>query len=190
MNKKTNGQQVTPGPRQIPREDSIRCWRLFDALDAFALRKFGHLFENRDPITPFELRHKVRRTWQAEPGFIEEFLQNTQLSVEDQDCVRSWEMKVSGDFLVLKSFTNFVVFFSAETKQYYAVKGLHDDFPVVFLQRSIPLSVEAVLYPYRDCIIWDGVIGIRELRFAKILAEGFAAEADRAVATNRIVTQL
>lgn len=175
--------------RMIGYDEAMRCIALLDKLDRFGFIKF------KMPYNPFrevtnEMRIAVRKLWQHDSQFIEQFLvSNQQLSFDDADIIRRWDQKVSGEFLILKYYREYAVFLCMETSKYYAVKALTDDFTIVLSCRD-PLMVEATLYPYKEHIIWDGIVMLSNIVFGKSMSTSFAESADMAQANGKIIQQI
>lgn len=178
-----------PSSRQLPYNDAMRCIKLFDSLDKFALVKFNIDCDESDGID-YQLRSSVRQLWQKDRKFITEFLAaHKELPPEDVSCVRTWRKNVNGEFVLLKYYREYAIFYSLKAKNYYAVKALTQDFKVVFPERA-PLILETTLYTYNDHIIWDGIASVTNLKFGKNMTRSFAEEADEARENGILVMQL
>jgi hypothetical protein len=94
--------------------------------------------------------------------YIDGFIQENQdtLSPEEVEILRSWKLAVKGKFFVerhLKKHSIFVQTSDTKNKMVYAVLGLNEPLTEFFPSSYLPLMVEAVLLPFKDQIISDGL---------------------------------
>ena len=106
------------------------------------------------PLDP-SLANKVKDVVWAEDALREQFLAegSADLGPEERDLVASWTHRVSGNFVILKHLQKHSVFLKEDT---YGVLGIYTPLEVMF--PSVPVFVEAVLIPFRDVIITDGLL--------------------------------
>jgi hypothetical protein len=106
------------------------------------------------PLDP-SLANKVKDVVWAEDALREQFLAEgaADLGREERDLVASWTHRVSGNFVILKHLQKHSVFLKEDA---YGVLGIYTPLEVMF--PSVPMFVEAVLIPFRDVIITDGLL--------------------------------
>ena len=93
---------------------------------------------------------------------IDGFIQENQgtLSPEEIEILHSWKQAIKGKFFIerhLKKHSIFVQTSDTKNKAVYAVLGLNDPLTEFFPGAHLPLMVEAVLLPFKDQIISDGL---------------------------------
>ena len=79
------------------------------------------------------------------------------LSEEELQIVRSWKQAIVGDFYIERLLKRYAVFIG-EDNTVYGVVGLLDDFDELFHKSELPRFVKALLLPFRDKIIYDGLL--------------------------------
>jgi hypothetical protein len=106
------------------------------------------------PIDP-SLAIKIKDVVWADDALREQFLAegSAGLGREERDLVASWAHRVSGNFVILKHLRKHSIFLKEDT---YGVVGIYSPLEVMF--PYVPVFVEAVLIPFRDVIITDGLL--------------------------------
>ena len=90
---------------------------------------------------------------------IDEYLaQHKEIIEEHRAIILGWKNFVKGRFLIERHLKKGSIFISFEEEDVYQVVGINNSIEEIFLFFSIPLLVEATLYPFRDVIITDGLI--------------------------------
>ena len=140
------------------------------------------------PLDP-SLASKIKDVVWAEDALREQFLAEgaADLGREERELVASWTHRVSGNFVILKHLQKHSIFLKEDA---YGVLGIYTPLEVMF--PSVPMFVEAVLIPFRDVIITDGLIrspGIH-LTFGGGARRMMNAQYSEARATGRVHTTL
>jgi len=106
------------------------------------------------PIDP-SLANKIKDVVWAEDVLREQFLAEgaADLGREERDLIASWTHRVSANFVILKHLQKHSIFLHEDV---YGVLGIYTPLEVMF--PSVPVFVDAVLIPFRDVIITDGLI--------------------------------
>lgn len=167
-----------------------QCVELFSQLDAFHAEFEiidGKKYVVIDDMNNF--RFRVREIWQNEPEAIDDFITETEspLSAEDKQLVLSWKKGIRGTFIVVKLYPEYGVFCLPETGDMYAVKGLNDGIGDLLRRVRLPCFITTALFPYKQAIIWDGIIGVGEAAIGKDLAEELIAECEKARANGTLI---
>ncbi len=105
-------------------------------------------------------RWKVRNAFLDNVGLIEPFLAENpaDLSADERDIVSSWHQQVSGRFYAFRQLKNYMVFLSmADPPVAYGVVALTDPFEFL-IGPHLPVLVDTVLMPFKDKIIYDGLL--------------------------------
>jgi hypothetical protein len=176
---------------KLTHADAKRCIALFSKLDMFKIetldvsKKADFFIEDIN-----ELRFEARSLWQEKPAEIESFLaKNKELSAEDIQLVSSWKIHVKDQFIIMKYYQDYAVFYSREHEKYYGVKALIDSFKMLLKTKS-PIVVTTSLFPFGDCIIWDGLVNISGVSFGRNMTQSFSEDCDEARKNGQIILQL
>ncbi len=112
---------------------------------------------------------KVRNALYKNPNLLVRFVEENPkgFSQEELAIVTSWRHRVEGKFYVMRYLKQYTVFMSAkEPHHLYGVLGLYDPIKETLAQAGpLPILVEAVLLPFRDRIIYDGMIASYPILF-------------------------
>jgi len=177
---------------QLPLQDAKRCIDLFDELDSFVIRT-GNIFKRGEKIVVEdvnEVRLKVRSYWQKDSSFIENFISSTKtLSQDDIDVLIKWKNRGRSDFLILRYCSEYAVFFSEEDKKMYGVLALTENF-VDILPYEPPIMVRTSLFPYKENIIWDGLVQVFGVEFGKNFTQQFTVDFEKAKRNGELIFQL
>jgi len=145
-------------------EDAGRFYRVWWPLLTYVneeLQVFDELtVRSQDGALAFEQTVELRDALWADDDLREDFLRKNPagLSDRDLDLVSSWRTRISGSFFVERHLKRYSVFIGTEQSQVFGVKGLLTPIELLLAQRP-PNLVEAVLLPYDDQIIIDGLMG-------------------------------
>lgn len=140
-------------------EDAALFYRAWGALLTWVndLRNVVAPFPRPTPGRPIEpdLAVKVRDIVWAEDALRERFLAEgaSDLSAAERDLVASWKDRVRDRFVIFNHLQKHSIFMSDAV---YGVRGIYT--PLAAMFPDVPVFVEAVLIPFRDVIITDGLI--------------------------------
>jgi hypothetical protein len=149
---------------RLPPPDTERFYRIWFALLA-SVNEQLHLVR-RFPAKPAlgsvepEVAIKIRDALWANDAVRERFIaaNPAHLSPADLALVASWQHRVAGPFVVLRSLAKYTIFLSETTPAHaYGVLGLVSPIEET-LPLPMPLYVEAVLLPFEGQIIYDGLL--------------------------------
>ena len=108
---------------------------------------------------------------------------------DELDIVRSWRHYVAGEFILQKQLARHAVFVTlSDSPKAYGVVALSETFEQI-LCRRLPLMVEAVLLPFRDIIIYDGLMSTMNVSFGSGIRRSFNETYQQAKARG-IITRL
>jgi hypothetical protein len=156
---------------QLPEAEIEQFFRLYKPLLAFANNKF-HITSGikiADDIDGFPIQEtaKVREKLYQTPEIIDDFLQKhgTEFSPEDVELIKSWKRFVKGRFYVYRYLKKHAIFLSTD-KPYkaYGVMSFYSPFDAIF-GNSLPRLTEAVLLPFKDRIVSDGMFANSNIYF-------------------------
>ncbi|HBR71028.1 TPA: hypothetical protein DIC20_05405 [Candidatus Dependentiae bacterium] len=168
--------------------DAKRCIDLLSSIDMFTLEKKTRnktiLFEESEQ----EIRLRLRTHWQNNPKIVETFIKNnSDLHEDDIQLIKNWKDQKREHFFITKYGPEYTVFFSIKKDKTYAVLGLTECIYDV-LPQKLPIFVEACLLPYKNCIIWDGLVYIYTFSFGKYITNCLINKCEKAEKENKIIT--
>lgn len=143
----------------LPPADAALFYRAWGALLAWAneQRRIVAAFPRPAPGQPIDmaLANQIRKVVWADDALRERFLAEgaADLGDAERDLIASWRHRISGQFVIFKHLQKHSIFMS---KDVYAVLGIYTPFMELF--PFIPTYVHAVLIPFRDVIITDGIL--------------------------------
>ena len=104
-------------------------------------------------------------------GVIVDYLAAADLPEEYAQIVAEWQRCKPGRYLVERHLKKGSVFISAEDGSVYMVKGLFSSWAEII--GECPVLLDAVLIPFRDSIISDGLVAPYRISFGKGATEDF-----------------
>ena len=139
-----------------------------------------------------EERMAIRNVLFSERELIDKYLDDNpdDILFKERAIVKSWENAIAGKFYIFRHLKNYTVFLTAGggNNKAYGVLGietpLNDMFP------RIPVMVEAVLLPFKEQIIYDGIIGGYGISFGGGIKRTFNEAYNEAKAKYGIITNL
>jgi len=146
---------------------------LYVALLSFANGKLGISTEQFSDVrqyvsTPIEARLAVRDALFTHRELIDQFVAENpaQLSADKLEIAAGWKHALAGKFYVLRYLAKYAVFLTsgASPNRAYGVLGLADPLAEV-LGPNVPRLVHTVLLPFRDKIIYDGLVSTYNISF-------------------------
>jgi len=108
----------------------------------------------------------VRQALYENPLLIDSFLQENSedFSEEKLALIRQWKHFLAGDFYIERMLRKYTIFIG-QNDTVYGVWGLQTDFDEMLYPSQLPLLVKAVLLPFRDVIIYDGLLKSYNISF-------------------------
>lgn len=105
-----------------------------------------------------QARLPIRNGVWEHPEVIDQFLAANPmaLSTADRAIVAGWKKFIKGTFYIERMLKKYTIFIKG--KAVYGVLALFDPFEDFFYRNQLPVSVEAVLLPFRDQIVYDGML--------------------------------
>jgi len=149
---------------QLPPEQTARFYRIWLALLRFVNEQqqlvptFAATEEHEPLLLSNEMR--LRNALWADDGLRERFItvNPAGLDASDLAVVARWQYRRAGSFYIVRSLKKYTVFLSQEEPQRaYGVLGLSH--PIEEMVRlPLPVYAQAVLLPFEDQIIYDGLV--------------------------------
>jgi hypothetical protein len=141
---------------------------------------------------PAETRIKVHEALLGHRELIDAFADENpfQFSEEDLAIVRSWKHLVTGRFYAFRQLAKYMVFLTSEEPVIaYGVVALFDPFEDL-IGPYLPWMVRTTLLPFRDRIVYDGLIASYNIEFGPGIRRSLNESYQRAKERFGIVTQL
>lgn len=110
-----------------------------------------------ESIDPAEVMGIAEYVW-THTAVIDEYLACAGLPEEHHAIVAGWKKCRRGTYILERNLKKGSVFISAEDAEVYMVLGLFSAWEEMFGYRPLPVMMEAVLLPFRDKIITDGLV--------------------------------
>jgi hypothetical protein len=142
---------------------------------------------------PVEQVARLRDALHAKPELLERFVAEnpTRFSAQELAIVASWRHRVSGDFYIMRHLKPYTVFMSGRgTPHLYGVLGLYDPLEEVTGGAPLPILVQATLLPFRDHIIYDGILSFYRITFGRGIRTSLTEEYNRLKEREGIIEQL
>ena len=132
--------------------------------------------EKIDPsqgVDPRDAKAIANYLW-SHTEVIEEYLAVAELPNEYAQIVAGWKQCKPGRYILERHLKKGSVFIAAEDEAVYMVKGLFSTWSEML--GNSPVLLDAVLLPFRDSIISDGLVVPYRIYFGKGAREGFKEE--------------
>lgn len=104
---------------------------------------------------------------------IDEYLAEADLSEEHREIVAGWKRCRPGKYILERHLKKGSVFISADDGTVYMVLGLYSTWEEMLCGRPLPVLLNAVLLPFRDKIITDGLVIPYNVDFGRGAAADF-----------------
>jgi hypothetical protein len=178
-------------------EETQLFYKLHWALLAYAnqyLKVIPHI-TTADKVSkqPVEQVAKLRDALHAKPDLLERFVAENpeRLSLQELAIVASWRHQVRGDFYIIRHLKPYTVFMSGRgTTHLYGVLGLYDPLETVTGGAPLPILVQATLLPFRDRIVYDGIMSFYRITFGRGIRSSLSEEYNRLKEREGIIEQL
>ena len=160
---------------RLERSDAELFYRLWFPLLDFANSKY-HVCPEAGPIDQelgvdaCDAKAIADYLW-SHIGVIEEYLAVAKLPDEYTRIVAGWKQCKAGRYIWERHLKKGSVFISAEDGAVYMVKGLFSTWAEML--GECPVLLDAVLIPFRDSIISDGLVEPYNIYFGKGATEDF-----------------
>jgi Domain of unknown function (DUF6398) len=178
-------------------QDVQQFFRLQRELFFFVNNRLSVIPENSD--TPDEAsrisaekRAKIRNALSNNLDLIQAFVEENphHIPEEELEIVHSWRHMVPGRYIVFRDLKNYTVFLTVKDPCIaFGVVALSQPFEDL-MGPDLPVLVEAVLLPFRDKIVYDGLITPYQIEFGPGLRKSLNDSYKDAKVRHGIVTTL
>lgn len=100
---------------------------------------------------------------------IDEYLakHGDKISEENRGIIMGWKRRIAGKFILERHLSTGSVFLSLQTKDVYLVKGIISSWKEMLPNFRPPIALDAVLIPFKNVIITDGLVSPYDVMFGK-----------------------
>ncbi len=181
---------------KLSRDNIKLFYRLYHPLLFYANKELGMIEGINSPEDfkrcPLDETNKLRNKLYEHPHLIKSFACENPFNFSSYELkiVESWENFVKGRFFIFRYLKNYTVFLTEDDPpKAYGVYALNTTFEEM-LGPYLPLMVDAVLLPYRDKIIYDGIFSPYSISFGSGIRRRFNDDYQLAKSRFGIITSL
>jgi hypothetical protein len=182
---------------QVSIDDGRLFYKLYAALLSFVNGKLNVVpepfLDSREyTALPPETRLAVRNALYKRRELIDAFVQVNPTSLADDELsiVARWNHAIVGQFYIFRYLSKHAIFLTSDSpKKAYGVLGLADPFEDL-VGPYLPRLIEAVLLPFKDRIIYDGLLSGYNITFGGGIKRRFNEEYRQAKETFGVITSL
>ncbi len=137
-----------------------------------------------------EQKVKVREALYENLEFFDSFVQKNpqNFSEEKLAVVSSWKKFIIGQFFIERLLKKYAVLIQED--KVYGVLGLSQGFDELTYHSNLPLYIETILLPFKGKIIYDGLLGFRNIYFGGGIKRNLKETYLRAKQNNLIIESL
>lgn len=160
---------------RLEQSDAELFFRLWIPLLDFVNQNYricpeAYAIDRRHTLDPDNVKTIADHLW-SHTEIIEEYLTEANLPKEHAEIMASWKHCKPGTYILERHLKKGSVFISTDDNMVYMVKGLFSSWEEM-LGKS-PVLLTAVLIPFRDSIISDGLVIPYPVYFNKGVTESF-----------------
>ena len=160
---------------RLERSDAELFYHLWFPLLDFVNRKYhicpeAETIDQAQGVDAYDAKAIADYLW-SHTGVIEEYLAAAELPNEYAQIVAGWKQCKPDRYILERHLKKGSVFISAEDGAVYMVKGLFSSWEEML--GEAPVLLDAVLIPFRDSIISDGLVAPYQIYFGKGAREDF-----------------
>ncbi|MDF0591486.1 hypothetical protein [Candidatus Methanocrinis natronophilus] len=182
---------------ELSKEEILHYYHLYWTLLYYA-NKTLEVLENVDSpkdISQCSLKDVAKLRYQLfdQPELIDDFIQKNPMSLsrQDLDIIASWKNCLKGRFFIVRHLKKYTVFLDAEDPpRAYGVLGLYTPLKELIDPSNLPVFVEAVLLPFENKIVYDGILAPSNIIIGKGISRGLDDKYNEAKMRFGIITAL
>jgi hypothetical protein len=147
----------------VPREEAELFFALYASVIGFAAGRSGDIEGVKDAATfrsaPNEVKAQARDHFLEHAECLPDYMERNpdRFGEHELSYFAHWSHLVQGNFIVERDLKKYTVFLTTDDRpKAYGVLGLTDEI-VDLVAYPLPMLVKAVLLPWKDRIIWDGL---------------------------------
>ena len=180
----------------LPYEDATLFFKLRWSLLAYVNRRLEiipTLAANQDfSKRPITQTIQVRDALHKQPELLEDYVATNpdDLPPAELAIVASWRHGIHGDFYVMRYLKPYTVFMGGKPLRLYGVLSLYDPLEVVTQGAPLPIYIQATLLPFRDRIVYDGILNFYNVLFGRGISTSLSEDYSRLKEQEGIIEQL
>jgi hypothetical protein len=139
---------------------------------------------------------QVRKKLFENPAWIDDYIQKheTEFTGDEKEILISWRRYfITGEFFIMRYLTKYAVLMTAgneNTTRLYGITGLNHPFADLIDKSYLPVLINALFLPFRDKIIYDGLITMANVSFGPGMRKNFSELYASSKGKFGIITQL
>ena len=158
---------------KLSKEEADLFYKLNDSLLFYTNQKYPVIKGFDSPVLkgkeyPQEKIAELIKKLYSNPELINSFIDENpfKFTQEELNIIRGWRKFIKGMFFVISHSREYSVFFEADEDEpkIYGVIGLYDEIENV-VGNELPVLVETVLLPFREKIVYCGVVNFYNICF-------------------------
>ena len=149
-------------PRTLSEADADLFYQLFFPLLGYVNEKhrivpgLRHIMPGMS-IRAEDAKEIADKLWE-DPGLIDRYLEERTLPEDRRSILLSWKKRRKDEFFVERHLAKGSIFIDPHDSSVYQVCGIRSDWEEMLDWCPLPVLVHAVLIPFRDVIITDGLV--------------------------------
>ncbi len=163
--------------------------RLYEQINVFVDNKLGGN-ANEYLSLPINQKALMRDKLHDHLHLIDDFVKEnpSNLPPDYLDIVAGFKHVVTGNFYLVKYLSNYAVFMNDDYA--FGVHSLIEPFEYYIPKNYLPSIVTMALLPFKDMIIYDGILASQQIRFGGNIKRRLNQEYNELKAKHGIITQL
>jgi len=147
----------------LSEEDATLFYELWLPLLAYVNKRYNvnknlRRMAQAKSLDPKEVKEVANRLWDN-VSVIDDYLsEQADMPEEHQKIISGWKRCIRGKFIMERHLKKGTIFISMENEKVYQVSGIVSSWEEMFCGAPLPIILEAVLIPFRDVIITDGLV--------------------------------
>jgi hypothetical protein len=150
--------------------------------------------------------HPLRNKLWERPFLFNEYLRwkKDKISEDDKTLLKDWQKRhVKGRFLIVRHTKDYSVLLRSNAEsdkdkdkdkdgdmRLYAVTGLQNSIEELAPASRLPMYVSTVIMPYKDRIIYDGMLDVFPIKIERSLASAFIDTSNSLLKSDGIIARL
>ncbi|MDR2757381.1 MAG: hypothetical protein LBC20_16925 [Planctomycetaceae bacterium] len=136
------------------------------------IQNFGHP-QNPAGLNLNEIKTLKDKLW-SNVNIIDEYIDSTkEIPDENVQIIQEWKKKISGRFIMMRHLKKYSIFLDDEHGLLYGVNGIQEPISAMIPAALLPIMVEAVLLPFGDMIIYDGILCSQNIQLGPNIRKWF-----------------
>ena len=179
---------------QISQADAALFFKLMPALQTFANQRFK-IIKDLNSVEQYqnisnEKRAKLRNAVYKKPELIDEFVRENPFGLPPDEIaiISGWKNFVAGNFFIDRLLKKYAIFIGND--KVYGVLALAEPLQVVLGGMPFPAYVKTVLLPFKDKIIYDGLLEGYNVIFGRGISGSMANTYRAAKQQGKIIESL